>query len=143
MSDNDNKQNNSQIELPSSEDIRNSIRKKTVGSAAVFKSRIVKYDGIDIEIKEPTVGDWGKILSNARTGEDESLNFAEYLVWSVIYCAYVPGTDIQVYDKEDYAVLIKKPKSGFIGEFSDIASELMKVDTEEATKNLEAIAGDN
>ena len=150
--DNANKQNNGQTEKSPVENIRDRIRSKTVGSSGIFKSRIIKYDGIDIEIREPTVEGWGKILASSRKrtvrlGEleetDEALNFAEYLVWSVIYCSYVPGTNIQVYDKEDYDVLIKKPKSGFIGEFSDIAGELMKVDTEKATKNLETIAGDN
>lgn len=161
MTENDTKQNNGQIEKQkaeaeiiditpvdkniSTEDLRTFIRKVTIGASSIFRSRIIQYNGTDIEIKEPSVEGWGEILVHARTKKDgeESLNFAEYLVWSVIYCSYVPGSNIRIFDVEDYDVLVKKPKSGFVGEFSDIAGDLMKVDTEEATKNLEAIAGGN
>lgn len=130
----------------SAKDIKDEIRAKTIGSANIFKSRIVSYDGIEVEIKEPSVKDWGEILEKVTSGstdeENKGMDFKEYLIWSVICCSYVPGTSIRVFEDTDYETFLGKPKSGFITEFSDIAGELMRVDTETAAKNLNVTEGD-
>ncbi len=119
---------------------RDAIRAQTVGSSKVFRSRKVVYNGIEIEIREPSVEGWGEIIAHAHKGDNE-LSFQEFLIWSVIYCAHVPGTEERVYDAADYDSLKTQPKSGFVGEFSDIANELMALDTEKVSKNLGVTAG--
>lgn len=128
--------------------LRNQIRAKTVGAASIFKTKIVEYNGIEIEIKEPTVEAWGEILRKARgpennDGSDGPIMFSQFLIWSVIYCSYVPEEDTLVFEEADYAVLSKKPKSSFLDHFFDIAQSLMKVETETAEKNLQETADDN
>ena len=119
--------------------VRDKIRAKTVGAAKIFKSKIVYYEGIEVEVKEPSVDGWGEILQHAH--KDGEISIKEFLIWSVICCSYVPGTDERVFEVEDYDSLNGHPKSGFIGEFSDIANEMMAVDEKVAEKNLGVTAG--
>ena len=117
--------------------LRDQLRTGTLGSTKVFKSRLVEYNGIEIEIKEPSVAGWGAILSNAM--KNENINFSEFLIWSVIYCAFVPGTDQRVYEEGDYTALKEQPKSGFVGEFAEIANDLIAVAPKQNLKNSEAM----
>ncbi len=118
------------------------IRDKTIGAAKVFKSRKIEYDDVEIEIREPTVKAWGDILRNVTT-EEGKMEFDEYLVWSIISCSYVPGTDEKVYEEADHDLLLGMPKSGWVSEFSDLALTMMSADMENVEKNSDAIVGDN
>lgn len=118
-------------------ELRDKIRAKTVGSNKIFKSRIVEFDGVDIEIKEPSVKTWGQILKAVMTIEDgvSKTEMDKYLIWSVIYCAFVPGTNDLVFEDADYDSLESFPRSGFVGEFSEIAMDMMNSDAERTEKN--------
>lgn len=126
-------------------DLKNAIRAKTVGSSKIFKSKLVKFDGIEIEIKEPSVKIWGQILKAVMTIEDgvSKTEMDKYLIWSVIHCAFVPGTNERVFEDTDYEALEGFPKSGFVGEFSEIAMDIMNTDAEKSEKNSEKTATDN
>ena len=117
--------------------LRDELRSKTVGSASVFKSKLTKYNGVDIEIREPSVETWGLILEKAKSGEDSMINFSQYLLWTVIYCSFVPGTNLLLFEEGDYDGLKMKPKDSFVSEFNDIAQKLMEIDTGVAAKNSE------
>ncbi len=118
------------------------IRDKTIGAAKIFKSKRINYGDVDIEIREPTVKAWGDILRNVTT-EEGKMEFDKYLAWSIISCAYVPGTNEKVFEEADYDLLLEMPKSGWVTEFSDIALAMMSADMEEVEKNSDAIVGDN
>lgn len=122
-----------------SKEARDEIRSRTLGASKVFKSRIVEYNGIKIEIKEPSVEGWSDIINHAH--QEGEISFKEFLIWSVISCSFVPGTDVRVFDQSDYNGLKTQPKSGFVGEFSEIANELMALDTEQVEKNLGVTVG--
>ena len=126
---------------------KDKIRAGTVGSKKIFRSRIVEFDGMEIEIREPSVKTWGLILKAAMGMDgEEGKNKTEidkYLIWSVIYCAFVPQTDEKIYEETDYETLETFPKSGFVGEFAEIAMDMMNSDQEETEKNLDATVLDN
>lgn len=126
---------------------RKEIRSLTIGAKKVFKSKLIKYEGIEIEIREPSVKVWGELLRNVTNigdvEEGEKASRADtdkYLIWSVICCSYVPGTDERVFEDTDYDSLSACPRSGFIGEFSDIAMTMMNADVETSEKNSDATA---
>ena len=117
--------------------LRDELRAKTVGSACIFKSRIKEYNGVEVEIREPSVETWGLILEKARGSKGETIKFSEYLLWTVIYCTFVPGTNLLLFEDTDYDGLKTKPKDSFVSEFNEIAQQLMELDTGVATKNSE------
>ncbi len=125
--------------------LRDEIRAKTVGSNKIFKSKIVEFNDVKIEIKEPSVKTWGKILKAVMTIEDgvSKTDMDKYLIWSVIYCSFVPGTNQLVFEEADYENLESYPRSGFVGEFSEIAMDMMNSDAEKTEKNSEETAIDS
>ena len=126
-------------------DLRNAIRAKTVGSNKIFKTKLVEFNGVDIEIKEPSVKIWGQILKAVMTIEDgvNKTEMDKYLIWSVIYCSFVPESNTRVFEDTDYESLEGFPRSGFVGEFSEIALEMMNSDAEKTEKNSEETAIDS
>lgn len=127
-------------------ELKDKIRAKTVGSSKVFKFKMVQFDEMEIEIREPSVRDWGKIMKavmsmNSEEGSNK-MEYDKYLIWSVIYCAFVPGSDEKVYEDTDYDALANFPRSGFVGEFSEIAMDMMNSDSEQTEKNSEKTATD-
>ncbi|KKM97334.1 hypothetical protein LCGC14_1169220 [marine sediment metagenome] len=118
-------------------ELRDKIRSKTVGSANIFKSKLINHDGVDIEIKEPSVETWGLILEKARGSDDTTIKFQKYMIWTVVYCCFVPGTDVLIFEDTDYESLSKKPKDSFVSDFHDMAQKLLELDTGTKVKNSE------
>lgn len=133
----------------SASDLKNKIRSKTIGSAKIFRFNKIKIDddGTEIEIREPTVKEWGNILRNVMSVDGDKgqtkMEYDQYLVWSVICCSYVPGTDEKVFSEEDYETLLQVPKSSWVSEFSEIAMAMMQSNVEEAEKNSDAMVIDS
>ena len=123
-------------------ELKDKIRSETIGSNKVFRFKRVTIndEGTEIEIREPTVKEWGNILRNVMTVDGDKgqtkMEYDQYLVWSVICCAFVPDTDEKVFSEEDYETLLAMPKSSWVGEFSDIALAMMQSNVEETEKNL-------
>ena len=130
-------------------DLKDKIRAKTIGSAKVFRFREIEIDdeGTKIEIREPTVKEWGNILRNVMSVDGDKgqtkMEYDQYLVWSVICCSYVPGTQEKVFSEEDYETLLNVPKSSWVSEFSEIAMAMMQSNVEEAEKNSDAMVIDS
>ena len=114
--------------------LRDKIRSKTLGVQPVFKTRSIQYDGMEIELREPNISQWGDLIKQARN-KDETINIGEFMVRLVLYCSYVPGTDELVFEEGDYAKLKKQPRSGFVAQLSDVATALITLDQSEAVKN--------
>jgi len=117
--------------------MRDILRAKTVGAKKQFKSEIVEWDGEKFEIRQPSVGQRGKILqaSKVQTGDVEKMDFAKLQAVAVICCTYVPGTNEQVFEEADLDALMELPAGSFVDEFSQVALRLMNVEAEVAAKN--------
>jgi len=128
-------------------DLKSKIRAKTIGSRKAFKYKIVEFEDVEIEIREPSVKVWGQILKSVMGMEGDNtagkMEYDKYLIWSVIHCAFVPGTDEKVFEDTDYETLESFPRRGFVGEFSDIAMDMMNADQEKVEKKSDETASDN
>lgn len=82
---------------------RDSLRAHALKSRKPNK-QIVQYDGNEYEIRQPTVGDRTSMLRRCMIGEgsSQSIDPLLTLVWATIYCTYVPGTDIKVFEEADF-----------------------------------------
>lgn len=140
-------------------DIRKQIRSKTVGAKSEFKSKKEEVNGVEIEVRQPSVAARGKIMQRSRDNEKtqqiargksskdknakdvdtqdilSSLDYGKMQVWAVIMCSYVPDTDERVFDESDFDSLYNRPSGGFIDRLSTIAMNLMNVEPEEDAKN--------
>ena len=107
--------------------LRDQIRTATLGSGAKFKSEVVEYNGIEVEIRQPSV----KVrteLFNKCMDENGRVKMTEFLVWAMIYNTFVPNTEELVFEEEDYDSLMARPAGGFLDKFGNKASELLNVE---------------
>jgi hypothetical protein len=108
--------------------VRDNIRAKTVGANSEFRKKTIKYEGIEVELRQPSVGSRKALMHKASI--EGKLDTAEFLVWGVIYNTYVPETNELVFEESDYDVLIEKPTGGFMDQFAEVIAELMNVNSE-------------
>lgn len=131
-------------------DVRDKIRAATVGEKKNFIKKIVEYNGIEIEIRQPSIGGRADIMRKCKTtfkdregNEKETFDMWEFLTMAVIYCSYVPGTEEKIFDDHDYESILASPTGSFIDEFSTELIAILNVDEEQIEKNSVAILKDN
>jgi len=136
------------------EDLRKQIRSKTIGAKATFKTEIIEYDDVKIEVRQPSVATRAQMMKRSRdtskvrsraSGKDarevdaedvlSTLDYGKMQAWACIYCAYVPGTDETVYEEQDFSGLLNQPSGGFVDKISEAAMNLMNVTPKEDAKN--------
>lgn len=135
-------------------DLRKQIRNKTVGAKQEFKSQIEEVNGIKVEVRQPSVAERGKIMKKSRdnvkvektakakdaknVGAQDLLSTLDYgkmQAWATIYCSYVPDTNEQVYEEQDFESLLNAPAGSYVDKLSTAAMNLMNVEAEEDAKN--------
>lgn len=112
---------------------RDKIRGALMGATPVFRSEVVNYNGVDVELRQPSVAVRRDLYRKCQD-ENGKVDFLDFLTWSVIYNAYVPETNERVFIPEDYEVLVAKPTGGFLDEFGEVASRLMNLEETEEKK---------
>lgn len=86
------------------------------GNQAKPESNIVNYNGIEIEVREPTGTQMASIRQKAnrnrgKAGAPVEIDEFKALAWTLIECAYVPGTDEHVFDSAFVDRLLALPFS--------------------------------
>ena len=102
------------------------------------KSRLVTIeDGIDIEVREPTIGNRNRILKAAGISaqNQEVDDIGAMQLAAVVECCFMPGTDEKVFSWDDEAVIHNMPANSWFDELSTTAVELMNKDPQEAGKS--------
>jgi len=107
---------------------RDSIRSKLLGSSP--RSVLVDIDDIQIEVRQPTVGDLLKGIDNP----DQK---GGLMIQSVIDHCYVPGTNERVFEPEDIEALQAMPFGDSWLKITKALDGLMDYDrgVKEAAKN--------
>ena len=121
---------------------KDKIRAATLGAKSQFKKTIVKYNGIEVEIRQPSIAERSQLqelcterISNGPNADALiKVNNTAFFVWSVIKHTYVPGTDERVFDDADYETLSNSPSGGYMDKFFEIASNLTNVAVDDEKK---------
>ncbi|MFW5903055.1 MAG: hypothetical protein ACOCTT_04155 [archaeon] len=121
-------------------EIKNKLREITVGKSPEFKSEIVEIDGQEFEMREPSVGTRGKIISGSgisfsQDGVDNDMNISQMQILVVVYCTYVPDTDEQVFSEKDIPMLLEQPAGSFVDKLAQVGMRLMNQQDEGDSKN--------
>lgn len=122
-----------------SSEARNKIRAATVGAPKQFKKELITYNGVEIEIRQPSL----KVRKSIgeRATQNNHVDLLEFLVWAVIECTFVPGTDEKVFEIADYEGLISQPTDSFMDEIGEKAASMCNIIG--TTKNLKTSARTN
>lgn len=104
------------------------IRNKTLGAKSIFKSKIVTYEGEEIEIKQPSVKDRMSMFNNSS--KDGNVDPLRFQILAMIELCYVPGTGEKVFEMADYDSIINSPTNSFVDVLSTEAVKMMNVESE-------------
>jgi len=130
--------------------LRDQIRSTTLGAKREFASEIVEAEGEEFEVRQPTVGERGRIYQKAlpdTISEDvdnkeemtrglmSKVDISSLQIWAVIHCTYVPETDEKVFEPSDFEALSELPAGTFLDELAPAAMSLLNVKPKEDAKN--------
>lgn len=110
--------------------IRDKIRSKAL-SGAEFKKEIVKIEGEEVELREPSAKVRNEVFKHSK--EDGEINPMLFIVWTVIYCSYVPNTKERVFEDTDFDTLMNLPAHK-LDSLSEAAGRVLNTDEEERKK---------
>lgn len=114
---------------------RDEIRRATLGSPAIVESKLVEWNGVQMEVRRPTLKQQ-RDIDKASTDKSGNRDALITMVQAMIACVYVPGTNDHVYEKADADALLDRGEKDFTGEILRALEELSKKTTpEEAEKN--------
>ena len=111
---------------------RNDLRSKALSSGKVRKE-IKEIDGLKYEIRQPSVGVRNEIFDKSRDDKGE-INPMLFLVWAIIYLAYVPESDERVFEEGDFPTLMNTPAGGIVDELGSACSKVLGVEEDERKK---------
>lgn len=108
---------------------RDSIRAKILGVSR--KSKVVEVDGIQIEVRQPSVGEMMSLTASDDKKQD-------LMIHSIVENCYVPGTNERVFDETDIDGLRAMPFGDSWLLLTKALDELMdyKKQVQEEAKNL-------
>jgi hypothetical protein len=118
--------------------VRDRIRAKTVGAKGLFRNERVKLDDeIEVEIRQPSVGDRASIVDSAATPDENAPNgvkidLAKLQVSAVLACAFVPDTDEKAFEEADRPRMLAAPAGGWFDDLAKVAMRMVNVDTVDA-----------
>ncbi len=121
---------------------RDSIREKALASRP-GKTKLVTFDGVDYEIRAPSVRARDEIFAKSglfeaaadKTGKTKQ-DSASLQVWAVIACTYIPRDPAEVtagaepervFDDGDFAFLESRPSGDITDALSPSCIELVNV----------------
>lgn len=107
---------------------RDEIRERFFASRN-FKSKVVNVFGMDVEIRQLSLGDSGKLFKGGREDVDIACD-------TLIKCAYKPGTTEKLFEETDRDGIMALPFDNWVKTVLDALGEMMGVvDQGESEKN--------
>ncbi len=116
---------------------RDELRAATLGSPAIVDAKIVEWNGKNFELRRPSLKKQ-QIIQRNSTEKDGEQDMVKAICLALIESVFVPGTNIQVFERQDIAEMQGRTMSDFVGTFSKALGELSKdTNPEEIEKNFE------
>lgn len=113
---------------------RDKIRAKTIGLPKTFAREKVTWNGVEVEVKQPSMGERNE-LKEFLEGDGDDINLNNFMIICAIRFTMVPGTDERVFEDSDYKEILEHPTGSFIDTFGPVALRLLNVSVEDAEKN--------
>ncbi len=107
---------------------RDELRKALLGTAPKAESKIIKMFGVDLEIRQPSLGS----IMAAREENDQAIRAVDM----IIEYAYVPGTDDHVFEMTDRDVIKNWPFGKDLTRLNAAIAELTGVDVDAVVEGL-------
>lgn len=122
--------------------LKDKIRAATVGKRKTFKSEIVSFDGVDIEVRQLSLAARRDYMTasldkvtDSKGNETQQANLLKLQVNAVIASSYVPGEDTLIFDDTDFNSIKDSVTGGYADAIWEAVQRLSNITTDEAKKN--------
>ena len=122
--------------------LKDKIRAATLGKRKTFKSEIVSFDGVNIEVRQLSLAarrDYMTAsldkITDRKGNETQQANLLKLQVNAVIASSYVPGEDTLIFDDTDFNSIKDSVTGGYADAIWEAVQRLSNITTDEAKKN--------
>lgn len=115
---------------------RDALRASLLGKKTRASRLMDLGDGVEVEIRQPTVGARSRIMQAAgvSAGSQEISDLAALQISAVVHCCFVPGGSERIFDAADSDVLRELPTNEWFDDVSAAALDLMNAEPEKTGK---------
>ncbi len=115
---------------------RDALRSKLLGGRKRARKLFQIEGGIEIEIRQPSIGARSKIMQAAgmSAGSQEVTDLGALQIAAVVQCCFVPGTNERLFDLSDSEALEELPTADWFDDVSSAALDLMNAEPEAVGK---------
>ena len=117
-----------------SKTLRDKIRARTVGAKNQFKSELVDYFDVQIEVRQVDISSRSEYI-NSAIDKNRNANTLKLQINAVIASCFVPGTDEKVFEDTDYDVISESISGGYCDKLYETVQNLSNLTLEDAKKN--------
>ena len=122
--------------------LKDKIRAATVGKPKTFKSEIVSFEGVNIEVRQLSLAARRDYMTasldkvtDSKGKETQQANLLKLQVNAVIASSYVPGEDTLIFDETDFNSIKDSVTGGYADAIWEAVQRLSNITTDEAKKN--------
>lgn len=112
------------------------IRAGTVGANKNFRRITVTWNGIELDIQQPSVTQRNDILNAGKAGKSGVKDTASLMATALVLCSYVPGTAVQPFGPADLDSIRKMPAGGDADEIFQRIMQLMNAEDDHRKLDL-------
>jgi hypothetical protein len=117
---------------------RDAFRSATLGAPAIRRSMVVEWNGQKAEVRRPSI-ERQLYIDKVTAQADGTIDKRKQLFLGLIGCVFLPGTDIQMWEVADEAVIMSRDMDDFVGFFMRKLGELnAEVTMESVEKNSDS-----
>ena len=122
--------------MPEKKGTRDALRSKLLGGRKRATKLMEIKPGVEIEIRQPSVGARSKIMKAAgmSAGTQDVTDLGALQIAAVVNCCFVPGTNERLFDVSDSGALEELPTADWFDAVSAAALDLMNAEPEAAGK---------
>jgi len=106
---------------------RDRIRQATLGSKGQFQTETVEINGVNIQVKQPSVGERDELFDDIRD-ENGNLDHVKILTWGVIRLAHDPESGERVFDDSDYDAMMEHPTNSWVDTLGEAVLRVLNVE---------------
>jgi hypothetical protein len=118
-----------------SNELRDKIRSIALGSKKNFKTKTVKFNGVEIEVKQLTLGERSEYTMSCIDNKTQQADVLKLQVYAIIKSCYVPNTDTKIFEDTDYEMLCNDVTGGLADQLWNAIQELSNITLDDAKKN--------
>lgn len=111
--------------------------RSAIFSSSSFKKKTIEYNGVEIEVRQPSIAVRNEITDRCfeSLGEARKFNTHTYQVSMIIELCYVPGTNEKIFEKTDFEAISNCATNSYADDLLNAIQDFAEVNIQDAKKS--------